>query len=212
MLDLTKTIGGETAMVTAAKGPDLQETQATPGAATPQQKNAQQVQNWVQRALDMGVEALRQEYRSLARYTLPEMTFDAFKANHELGRNRHILFRRNQFAGFHKPIEASTRNSPPNTHPTYQDVPCQDQNRVVLKWHTAATDYIHANYVATPLSEKRFILTQTRSLLANDEKQMDGRKDYPGFVFVIDKVEWSRMRLLILITRKCSLTYSVCGA
>ncbi|VDP15845.1 unnamed protein product [Heligmosomoides polygyrus] len=78
------------------------------------------VQKWVQRALDMGVDALRQEYRSLARYTLPEMTVDAFRANHEFGRNR------------------------------YQDVPCQDQHRVVLKWHCAATDYIHANYVATP--------------------------------------------------------------
>uniref|UniRef100_A0A0K0D920 Protein-tyrosine phosphatase n=1 Tax=Angiostrongylus cantonensis TaxID=6313 RepID=A0A0K0D920_ANGCA len=78
----------------------------------------------------MGVDALRQEYRSLARYTLPEMTVEAFKTNHEMGRNR------------------------------YQDVPCQDQNRVVLKWHCAVTDYIHANYVATPVSEKRFILTQ----------------------------------------------------
>ncbi|KAE9420855.1 hypothetical protein Angca_007214, partial [Angiostrongylus cantonensis] len=88
------------------------------------------VENWVQRALNMGVDALRQEYRSLARYTLPEMTVEAFKTNHEMGRNR------------------------------YQDVPCQDQNRVVLKWHCAVTDYIHANYVATPVSEKRFILTQ----------------------------------------------------
>ncbi|PIO67816.1 Protein-tyrosine phosphatase [Teladorsagia circumcincta] len=88
------------------------------------------VQKWVQRALDMGVDALRTEYRSLARYTLPEMTVDAFRANQEFGRNR------------------------------YQDVPCQDQCRVVLKWHRAATDYIHANFVGTPVSPRRFILTQ----------------------------------------------------
>ncbi|VDN28519.1 unnamed protein product [Cylicostephanus goldi] len=42
----------------------------------------------------------------------------------------------------------------------YQDVPCQDQNRIILKWHCAVTDYIHANYVGTPVSVKRFILTQ----------------------------------------------------
>ncbi|VDM23470.1 unnamed protein product [Toxocara canis] len=42
----------------------------------------------------------------------------------------------------------------------YKDVPCQDQYRVVLKWPGVAEDYIHANYVATPISEKRFICTQ----------------------------------------------------
>ncbi|VDM61689.1 unnamed protein product [Angiostrongylus costaricensis] len=39
-------------------------------------------------------------------------------------------------------------------------VPCQDQHRVVIKWPGAPTDYIHANYVGTPVSEKRFICTQ----------------------------------------------------
>uniref|UniRef100_A0A0K0DLD5 Protein-tyrosine phosphatase n=1 Tax=Angiostrongylus cantonensis TaxID=6313 RepID=A0A0K0DLD5_ANGCA len=38
--------------------------------------------------------------------------------------------------------------------------PCQDQHRVVIKWPGAPTDYIHANYVGTPVSEKRFICTQ----------------------------------------------------
>ncbi|KAK6046391.1 Protein-tyrosine phosphatase [Cooperia oncophora] len=42
----------------------------------------------------------------------------------------------------------------------YQDVPCQDQHRIVLKWPGAPTDYIHANYVGTPVSDKRFICTQ----------------------------------------------------
>ncbi|VDM61690.1 unnamed protein product [Angiostrongylus costaricensis] len=49
---------------------------------------AQVVAQWLQRALDMGVDALRAEYRSLAKYTLPEMTVDACKANQEAGRNR----------------------------------------------------------------------------------------------------------------------------
>ncbi|PIO75605.1 Protein-tyrosine phosphatase [Teladorsagia circumcincta] len=94
-------------------------------------KSGQQVvAKWVQRALDMGVDALRAEYRALAKYTLPEMTWEAFKNNHEAGRNR------------------------------YQDVPCQDQHRIVLKWPGAPTDYIHANYVGTPVSDKRFICTQ----------------------------------------------------
>ncbi|VDL70151.1 unnamed protein product [Nippostrongylus brasiliensis] len=82
----------------------------------------------------MGVEALRIEYRGLAKYTLPDMTWEAFKTNHEAGRNR------------------------------YQDVPCQDQHRVVIKWPGAPTDYIHANYVGTPVSEKRFICTQMRQM------------------------------------------------
>ncbi|ETN86774.1 hypothetical protein NECAME_16138 [Necator americanus] len=49
------------------------------------------VAKWVQRALDMGVDALRGEYRSLAKYTSPDMTWEAFKANQEAGRNRQLL-------------------------------------------------------------------------------------------------------------------------
>ncbi|KAJ1351008.1 hypothetical protein KIN20_006940 [Parelaphostrongylus tenuis] len=97
---------------------------------------AQVVAQWLQRALDMGVDALRTEYRGLAKYTLPEMTIDACKANQEAGRNR------------------------------YQDVPCQDQRRVVIKWPGAVTDYIHANYVGTPVSDKRFICTQGKNKCA----------------------------------------------
>ncbi|VDK46978.1 unnamed protein product [Cylicostephanus goldi] len=84
------------------------------------------------RALDTGVDALRAEYRSLARYTLPSVTYQAFVTNHPAGRNR------------------------------YQDVPCQDQHRVVINWPGAPSDYIHANYIGTPKSEKRFICTQVR--------------------------------------------------
>ena len=39
-------------------------------------------------------------------------------------------------------------------------MPCQDQNRVVLKWPGCPIDYVHANYVATPQGQKRFICTQ----------------------------------------------------
>ncbi|PIO63958.1 hypothetical protein TELCIR_14426 [Teladorsagia circumcincta] len=101
------------------------------------QRGSEVVAKWVMRALNMGVDALRAEYRSLARYTLPEATYEAFKANHEAGRNR------------------------------YQDVPCQDQCRVVITWPGAAVDYIHANYVGTPLSDKRFICTQRQRKAAS---------------------------------------------
>jgi protein-tyrosine phosphatase len=39
-------------------------------------------------------------------------------------------------------------------------VPCQEKYRVTLKWPGQSHDYIHANYIATPISDKRFICTQ----------------------------------------------------
>lgn len=42
----------------------------------------------MQHALDMGVQALRDEFRALAKYTHPEMTVTAFKKNHEFQKNR----------------------------------------------------------------------------------------------------------------------------
>ncbi|EYB88933.1 hypothetical protein Y032_0239g3316 [Ancylostoma ceylanicum] len=113
-----------------ARQKTVAQEQQVPQVAQCAKGGAAVVAKWVQRALDMGVDALRSEYRSLAKYTLPDMTWEAFKANHEAGRNR------------------------------YQDVPCQDQHRVVIRWPGAPTDYIHANYVGTPVSEKRFICTQ----------------------------------------------------
>ncbi|KHJ80886.1 hypothetical protein OESDEN_19434, partial [Oesophagostomum dentatum] len=73
--------------------PQQQEPAEQPARQVPQvAKRAaagmQMVRKWVQRALDMGVDALRGEYRSLARYTAPNMTVEAFKANQEFGRNR----------------------------------------------------------------------------------------------------------------------------
>ncbi|KAK6039598.1 hypothetical protein COOONC_22897 [Cooperia oncophora] len=56
----------------------------------PRQRGSEVVAKWVMRALNTGVDALRAEYRSLARYTLPDATYEAFKANHEAGRNRYV--------------------------------------------------------------------------------------------------------------------------
>ncbi|KAK0412945.1 hypothetical protein QR680_006497 [Steinernema hermaphroditum] len=89
-----------------------------------------ETEKWVRRALDKGVIKLREEFLELKRYTPPDMALTAFNANEAAGRNR------------------------------YKDVPCQDKFRIVLKWPGAATDYIHANYVSTPIAEKRFICTQ----------------------------------------------------
>ncbi|TKR89119.1 hypothetical protein L596_013266 [Steinernema carpocapsae] len=66
----------------------------------------------------------------LKRYCPPDMNITTFNNHWDAGRNR------------------------------YKDVPCQEKFRVVLKWPGSPTDYIHANYVATPISEKRFICTQ----------------------------------------------------
>lgn len=41
------------------------------------------VEAWVQRALDIGVEKLREEFRLLAKYTRPNMTQDVFNQNNE---------------------------------------------------------------------------------------------------------------------------------
>uniref|UniRef100_A0A915A2F0 Tyrosine-protein phosphatase domain-containing protein n=1 Tax=Parascaris univalens TaxID=6257 RepID=A0A915A2F0_PARUN len=89
-----------------------------------------EVEKWVKRALEKGVDGLREEFMQLRRYAPPNMTCKAFEGTYEAGKSR------------------------------YKDVPCQDQYRVVLKWPGVSEDYIHANYVGTPISKKRFICTQ----------------------------------------------------
>ncbi|EFO12621.1 hypothetical protein LOAG_15912 [Loa loa] len=89
-----------------------------------------QVERWVRRALDKGVGGLREEFLTLKRYTPEGMTTHAFQGTFEAGKSR------------------------------YKDVPCQDKYRVILRWPGVTEDYIHANYVATPINEKRFICTQ----------------------------------------------------
>uniref|UniRef100_A0A914ZXE4 Tyrosine-protein phosphatase domain-containing protein n=1 Tax=Parascaris univalens TaxID=6257 RepID=A0A914ZXE4_PARUN len=93
-----------------------------------------EVEKWVKRALEKGVDGLREEFMQLRRYAPPNMTCKAFEGTYEAGKSR------------------------------YKDVPCQDQYRVVLKWPGVSEDYIHANYVGTPISKKRFICTQVASL------------------------------------------------
>jgi protein-tyrosine phosphatase len=94
-------------------------------------KNArEEVKKWAARTLDKGIQGLREEFNELKRYCPPDMSIATFQAHWEAGRNR------------------------------YKDVPCQDKLRIILKWPGQQHDYIHANYVATPISEKRFICTQ----------------------------------------------------
>lgn len=93
------------------------------------------VGQWVQRALDFGVDKLRDEFRQMAKYTRVDMTQNAFNANQSANIN-----------------ESKNR---------YADVPCQDQNIVALVKPPAPNDYIHANFVGCPMvPDKRFICTQ----------------------------------------------------
>uniref|UniRef100_A0AC34RT14 Protein tyrosine phosphatase n=1 Tax=Panagrolaimus sp. JU765 TaxID=591449 RepID=A0AC34RT14_9BILA len=103
-----------------------------------------EVEKWAKRCLDKGVAGLREEFSDLKRYVPPDMNITTFQANWEAGRNR------------------------------YKDVPCQEKCRVILKWPGQTYDYIHANYVATPISDKRFICTQ-----ANWEAGRNRYKDVP---------------------------------
>lgn len=103
------------------------------GAAPPQAHPI--VEQWVQRALDTGVEKLREEFRFLAKYEKPGMTQATFNANHS-------------------PDINVSKNR-------YQDVPCQDQCAVKLESPPSPCAYIHANYVGCPMvPEKRFICCQ----------------------------------------------------
>uniref|UniRef100_A0AC35TFN9 Protein-tyrosine phosphatase n=1 Tax=Rhabditophanes sp. KR3021 TaxID=114890 RepID=A0AC35TFN9_9BILA len=90
--------------------------------------------NWVRRCLERKVAGLREDFNGgLKKYTTPGMTNVAFTASNDQNRNR------------------------------YRDVPCGDNQRVILKWPQyapAPMDYIHANFVSSPISEKRFICAQ----------------------------------------------------
>uniref|UniRef100_A0A1I7T3F2 Protein-tyrosine phosphatase n=1 Tax=Caenorhabditis tropicalis TaxID=1561998 RepID=A0A1I7T3F2_9PELO len=93
------------------------------------------VEQWVLRALDTGVEKLRDEFRFLAKYTRSDMTTTVSIAN------------------FSTDINVSKNR--------YQDVPCQDQCIVILEKPPSPSTYIHANYVGCPMMpEKRFICCQ----------------------------------------------------
>uniref|UniRef100_A0AC35UGC0 Protein-tyrosine phosphatase n=1 Tax=Rhabditophanes sp. KR3021 TaxID=114890 RepID=A0AC35UGC0_9BILA len=85
---------------------------------------------WINRALAKKVSGLREEFQSLKRYCPKNMCIALFLANQEAGKNR------------------------------YRDVPCQTAFRVPVKWPGIESDYIHANYVSTPVNPKRFICAQ----------------------------------------------------
>ncbi|VDM24336.1 unnamed protein product [Toxocara canis] len=89
------------------------------------------VQAWVERMLQKGVRGLRQEFFRLRLATNPTADqYQQFTINAPFGRNR------------------------------YRDVFCLDESRIVLRNHPSGNDYIHANYVSTPLTQNRFICAQ----------------------------------------------------
>lgn len=115
------------------KKDDADPTNKTNMTPAPQQAHPI-VEQWVLRALDCGVEKLREEFRSLAKYTRPDMSQNTFNANHspdiKISKNR------------------------------YQDVPCQDQCIVKLE-PPSPCNYVHANFVGCPMyPDKRFICCQ----------------------------------------------------
>ncbi|KHN88369.1 Tyrosine-protein phosphatase non-receptor type 21 [Toxocara canis] len=93
-----------------------------------------EVEEWVDRMLEKGVKGLLNEFAELRTKTNPSARlYQHFTHNEPFGRNR------------------------------YKDVFCLDESRIVLHDHPNGNDYIHANYVSTPLMSNRFICTQVRT-------------------------------------------------
>uniref|UniRef100_A0A915C1X9 Uncharacterized protein n=1 Tax=Parascaris univalens TaxID=6257 RepID=A0A915C1X9_PARUN len=91
----------------------------------------QAVEKWVERTLQKGVRGLLDEFAQLRFETSPSAdSYQHFTDNQPFGRNR------------------------------YKDIFCLDDSRIVLHDHPKGNDYIHANYVSTPLMPNRFICTQ----------------------------------------------------
>ncbi|VDO42478.1 unnamed protein product [Onchocerca flexuosa] len=89
------------------------------------------VDEWVETTLSKGVKGLNDEFIALQSKTKPSKNnCSTFIANQNSGRNR------------------------------YRNVVCLDQSRVKLHNHPSGNDYIHANYISTPFSKRRFICTQ----------------------------------------------------
>ncbi|KAF1757302.1 hypothetical protein GCK72_013757 [Caenorhabditis remanei] len=79
-----KTIDEDLTMTVMAPPPAAAPAPSAPQAPPTQQAAVQShpvVGQWVQRALDFGVEKLRDEFRQMAKYTRPDMTQNAFNAN-----------------------------------------------------------------------------------------------------------------------------------
>uniref|UniRef100_A0A9J2PFC3 Tyrosine-protein phosphatase domain-containing protein n=1 Tax=Ascaris lumbricoides TaxID=6252 RepID=A0A9J2PFC3_ASCLU len=91
----------------------------------------QAVEQWVERTLQKGVRGLLDEFAQLRSESSPSAdAYQHFTDNQPFGRNR------------------------------YKDIFCLDESRIVLRGHPKGNDYIHANYVSTPLMPNRFICTQ----------------------------------------------------
>ncbi|VDM10608.1 unnamed protein product [Wuchereria bancrofti] len=89
------------------------------------------VDEWIDVMLSKGIKGLTDEFIALYFSTKPSPNdYNIFLANQNSGRNR------------------------------YRNVVCLDNSRVKLNNHPSGNDYIHANYVGTPFSERRFICTQ----------------------------------------------------
>ncbi|KAK6111921.1 Protein-tyrosine phosphatase family protein [Brugia pahangi] len=89
------------------------------------------VDEWIDVMLNKGIKGLTDEFIALYFSTKPSPNdYSIFMANQNSGRNR------------------------------YRNVVCLDNSRVKLNKHPSGNDYIHANYVGTPFSERRFICTQ----------------------------------------------------
>ncbi|VBB33530.1 unnamed protein product [Acanthocheilonema viteae] len=89
------------------------------------------VDDWIDGMLNKGIKGLNDEFWELCAKTKPSPdNYTTFTANQNSSRNR------------------------------YQNVVCLDNSRVKLINHPTHNDYIHANYVSTPFSERRFICTQ----------------------------------------------------
>ncbi|ETN69194.1 Protein-tyrosine phosphatase [Necator americanus] len=123
-------------------------------------EHLRKVQHWVNRALDIGVPGLMQEFRyNLAKWNPQSMTVDAFLANRDKNRYETSLFSyvsiiyQQLWSQLYKDFRMSD-------FLMYLDVPCQDQGRVTVKWPGLPNDYIHANYVAHPTTNNRFVCSQ----------------------------------------------------
>ncbi|VDN08462.1 unnamed protein product [Thelazia callipaeda] len=86
---------------------------------------------WIENVLKKGVKGLREEFLKLQQNKeVPRNEYSHFMAETNLDQNR------------------------------YRNVICLDKSRVKIMKEESDNDYIHANYISTPYSERRFICTQ----------------------------------------------------
>ncbi|VDK83745.1 unnamed protein product [Litomosoides sigmodontis] len=89
------------------------------------------VNEWIASMLSKGTKGLNDEFMEVCARTKPSPDdYTIFTANQNSGRNR------------------------------YRNVVCLNNSRVKLINHPTGNDYIHANYISTPFSQRRFICTQ----------------------------------------------------